>query len=170
MSVDNFFRVINDVYETEDYSIKKKNYAAKENVVDGTGNPEKVLFIKGHGEAIYIPENSQIYFFEEETLVYEVVLKKTFLKSQQAINLASPFSLVGDACFYNFMVRKIKIDLSLNLYNNKNTDILWMISGDLELKKDGGKMEFLPETPFIMEKTSSEYEICGKGEMFLLKL
>lgn len=149
---------------------KKKLYKENEFVVSGEGNPEMILLLINEKEILYIPEYSKEYFFTQDTEVYEIVMDKERTILTKPENMASPFNLTGDACFYNFMARKIKISGEQEFFNKKGKDLLWLISGELNFEIIGRKKEKFGNAPLIFEEEGGTFKITGQGEMFLLNL
>lgn len=148
---------------------KRKLYKSNQPVVLEDGNLERVLLLIEEKEILYIPEFSKEYSFQKDTEVFEIILTEKAEKNIKAENMASPFFLTGDACFYHFMARKIKISQEQELYNKKGQDILWLVYGDLYLEKPGQEKRKFGDVPFIIEETGIVYKIVGQGEIFLLK-
>ncbi len=150
--------------------IEKKIYQKDQPVATGEGNPEKLLLLIESKEVVYFPEYSKEYFFSQDTKVFEIVFDESKKNYSRPENMASPFSLTGDACFYNFMARKIKISGEQEFFNKKGKPLLWLISGDLQYKKAGENSKKLENTPVFLEEENTVYSITGNGEVFLLKI
>ena len=150
--------------------IENKVYKSQELVATGSGNPEKLLLLINEKEILYFPEYSKKYFFDQDTAVYEIILdenKNEFIKPE---NMASPFNLIGDACFYNFMARKIRISGKQEFFNKRGKDLIWVISGEVSYYLSGENEIKIENKPVILEGQNTVYSITGQGEVFLLKI
>ena len=150
--------------------IENKVYKSQELVATGSGNPEKLLLLINEKEILYFPEYSKEYFFDQDTAVYEIILdenKNEFIKPE---NMASPFNLIGDACFYNFMARKINVSGRQELFNKKGKDLIWRISGEIYYSLLDDNEIKIDKEPVIIEGQDTVYNITGLGEVFLLKI
>ena len=150
--------------------IEKKIYLKDDPVTTGKGNFEKILLLVDEKEVLYIPEFSKEYSFPKDTLVHEILLGNSKRELNKPENMASPFFLSGDACFYNFMARKIMISDEQSFFNKRGKDLLWKISGDLYYSFSGKDKRKLDSNPVFLEGQNTVYNITGHGEVFLLKL
>ncbi len=151
-------------------NIEKVIYKKDQWVTKGEGNPEKILLLNKEKDIIYFPEYSKPYSFSKDTEVFEITLGEKIKSSTQPDNLASPFSLTGDACFYNFMARIIKVSGKQEFYNKRGKDILWLVSGEIYLEKDNEEKVKIGNSPIIIREKEINYNIAGEGEVFLLKI
>lgn len=150
--------------------IEKKNYKKGQPITSGQGNPETLFLLIKEKDILYAPEYAKEYSFEEDTEVFEIVLdpeKKEFLKPE---NMASPFLLCGDACFYKFLTRKINISGKEDFYNKKGSDLLWKLEGNLTLLEEDGSHTEVTDWPLIFAKNDTNYSLKGQGQVFLIKL
>ncbi len=150
--------------------VKKKTYRSHELVASGNWNPEKILILINEKEIFYLLEYSKEYFFTKETEVYEIILdenKNEFIKPE---NMASLFNLIGDACFYNFMARKINVSGRQEFFNKKGKDLIWRISGEIYYPLLDDNEIKIDKEPVIIEGQNTIYNITGLGEVFLLKI
>ncbi len=146
--------------------IYKKNYP----VVSGEGNPETILFLIEEKDILYIPEYSKEYSFPKDTEVYEIILGQREENISKPENMASPFILTGDACFYNFMARKIKVSGEQELFNKKGKDLVWLTTGSLYLEIEEKEKIRLTDLPIVINEEGLVYKLIGQGEVFLLKI
>ncbi len=84
--------------------------------------------------------------------------------------MASPFNLIGDACFYNFMARKINVSGRQEFFNKKGKDLIWRISGEIYYSLLDDNEIKIDKEPVIIEGQNTVYNITGLGEVFLLKI
>jgi len=149
---------------------EKKIYKKDQLFVSGEGNPEMILFLIEEKDILYIPEYSKEYSFPKDTEVYEIILSQSEENISKPENMASPFILTGDACFYNFMARKIKVSGEQELFNKKGKDLIWLTSGDLSLESSGEEKKKLTDSPVVIKEEGIVYKLTGQGEVFLLKI
>ncbi len=150
--------------------IEKKTYRKGQAVTSGQGNPEMIFLLIKEKDILYAPEYAKEYSFDEDTELFEIVLdpdKKEFIRPE---NMASPFLLCGDACFYKFLTRKINISGQEDFYKKKGRDLLWKLEGNLNLVEEDGSQTEIDDWPLVFAKNDVNYSLKGQGQVFLIKL
>ncbi len=170
MNKEKLFRVLGDNQSHRSYHLQKKTYASGETVAKENNQQENILFLTSDPDVLYVPAYAAAFAFDTETTVFELSLPGKSKSMPQPDNPASPFYLTGDACFYNFMARKIKVNETISFYHKKGTDFLWLLSGNITLEADGQQQKMEKNQLVLIEKNDTAYEIAGNGEIFLLKL
>lgn len=150
--------------------VEKKLYKKGQAVTDGQGNPEMLLLLLEEKDILYVPEYAKEYSFDEDTELFQIVLEPEKTEFFKPDNMAAPFLLCGDACFYKFLTRKVSVSGEEAFYNKRGKDLLWKLDGNLTLIEEGQPDIEITEWPTIYEKEDSSYKIKGQGQLFLIKL